>query len=157
MYEIIDYCEEQKSYSRLIRTLGAIYSSIDSLARSFLEVEDVSPIATALEQAGGARHEFPFPLTLQFVAFRQKRLQRHHERGSKVAAGREGQGRGQLHVVTWRRSVTAAATRRPAGSTACLRGSLQDPHVGVRERAGERVGHLGRKPADGAADSGGPG
>lgn len=55
MYEIIDFCEEQKNYSHLIRTLGAVYSSIESLAQSFLQVEDSSPIATALDEAGGTQ------------------------------------------------------------------------------------------------------
>lgn len=52
LYEIIDECEEHNCFSRLIRTLGEVYSSIESLSRSFLE--DVSsPLDTILDKAGG--------------------------------------------------------------------------------------------------------
>ncbi|CAH1954635.1 unnamed protein product [Acanthoscelides obtectus] len=37
LYNIIDECETNDSYSPLIRTLGEIFSSIENLSRSFLE------------------------------------------------------------------------------------------------------------------------
>ncbi|KAK4883149.1 hypothetical protein RN001_006468 [Aquatica leii] len=52
LYEIIDDCEEQQNYSNLIRTLGEVFSSIDSLSNSFLLTELNSPI-DVLEQSGG--------------------------------------------------------------------------------------------------------
>lgn len=42
LYDIIDECEEQQNYSKLIRSLGEVYSNIESLAKSFLQ-EDESP------------------------------------------------------------------------------------------------------------------
>lgn len=53
LYEIIDDCEETKCYSRLIRTLGEVYSDISSLSRSFLQTDISSPIEAMLDRAGG--------------------------------------------------------------------------------------------------------
>lgn len=53
MYEIIDDCEEQKNYSKLIHTLGEVFSNVESLSRSFLQVETSSPIDSILECAAG--------------------------------------------------------------------------------------------------------
>ncbi|XP_018332233.1 ubiquitin-protein ligase E3A [Agrilus planipennis] len=52
LFEILDDCEEHKNYARLIRTLGEIYSSIDSLSRSFLQ-SDTSPVPDILDRAAG--------------------------------------------------------------------------------------------------------
>ncbi|KAF5287693.1 hypothetical protein FQA39_LY15793 [Lamprigera yunnana] len=46
LYEIIDECEEQQNYSKLIRTIGEVYSSIDSLSISFVQSESISPVDT---------------------------------------------------------------------------------------------------------------
>lgn len=56
LYEIIDECEEHNCYSRLIRTLGEVYSNIDSLAKSFLQVQPTSPLDAVLDKAGGNTH-----------------------------------------------------------------------------------------------------
>ncbi|KAF5298616.1 hypothetical protein FQR65_LT09712 [Abscondita terminalis] len=56
LYEIMDECEEQQNYSRLIRTLGEVFSSIDSLSQSFLQTELNSPL-DVLEQSGGLKKE----------------------------------------------------------------------------------------------------
>lgn len=53
LLEIIDYCEEINCYSRLIRTLGEVYSDIDSLSRSFLQTDLSSPIDVMLDKSGG--------------------------------------------------------------------------------------------------------
>lgn len=53
LYEIIDECEEHNNYSRLIRTLGEVYSDVDSLSKSFLMSEDSSPLDAILDKAGG--------------------------------------------------------------------------------------------------------
>lgn len=53
LYEIIDECEEHNCYSRLIRTLGEVYSSIESLSKSFLESNANSPLDAILDRAGG--------------------------------------------------------------------------------------------------------
>lgn len=53
LYEIIDECEEQNNYSRLIRTLGEVYSDMDSLSRSFLVDDTSSPLDAILDKAGG--------------------------------------------------------------------------------------------------------
>lgn len=53
LYEIIDECEEHNNYSRLIRTLGEVYSDMDSLSRSFLVNEVNSPLDAILDKAGG--------------------------------------------------------------------------------------------------------
>lgn len=53
LYEIIDECEEKNNYSKLIRTLGEVYSSIGSLAKSFQETDMNSPIDVMLDKAGG--------------------------------------------------------------------------------------------------------
>lgn len=53
LYEIIDECEQKKYYSKLIRTLGEVYSSIGSLAKSFQETDINSPIDVMLDKAGG--------------------------------------------------------------------------------------------------------
>lgn len=37
LYDIIDECESNNSYSPLIRTLGEIFSSIENLSKSFLQ------------------------------------------------------------------------------------------------------------------------
>lgn len=53
LFEIIDECEETKSYSKLIRILGEVYSDIGCLSKSFLQSEASSPIETMLDRAGG--------------------------------------------------------------------------------------------------------
>lgn len=53
LYEIIDECEEHNNYSRLIRTLGEVYSDMNSLSRSFLMNETSSPLDVILDKAGG--------------------------------------------------------------------------------------------------------
>lgn len=53
LYEIIDECEEKDRYSKLIRTLGEVYSSIGSLAKSFPQTDINSPIDVMLDKAGG--------------------------------------------------------------------------------------------------------
>lgn len=53
LYEVIDECEEHSNYSRLIRTLGEVYSDMDSLSRSFLVNESSSPLDAILDKAGG--------------------------------------------------------------------------------------------------------
>lgn len=53
LYEIIDECEGTCCYSRLIRTLGEVYSSIKSLSRSFLQTDLNSPIDIILDKTRG--------------------------------------------------------------------------------------------------------
>lgn len=43
LYDIIDECETNDSYSPLIRTLGEVFSSIENLSRSFVQTEVSSP------------------------------------------------------------------------------------------------------------------
>ncbi|KAJ8914588.1 hypothetical protein NQ315_017293 [Exocentrus adspersus] len=43
LYDIIDECESNDSYSPLIRTLGEVFSSIENLSKSFLQTELSSP------------------------------------------------------------------------------------------------------------------
>lgn len=45
LYDIIDECEANETYSPLIRTLGEIFSSIENLAKSFVQ-EPFSPTTT---------------------------------------------------------------------------------------------------------------
>ncbi|KAL0273410.1 UNVERIFIED_CONTAM: hypothetical protein PYX00_006078 [Menopon gallinae] len=52
LIQIINTCQENNSYSLLIRTLGEVYSNPESLARSFLKSEPESPIEVMLEKAG---------------------------------------------------------------------------------------------------------
>lgn len=52
LIQIIKKCQENNSYSLLIRTLGEVYSNPESLARSFLKSEPESPIEVMLEKAG---------------------------------------------------------------------------------------------------------
>lgn len=53
LYDIIDECESNDSYSPLIRTLGEIFSSIENLSKSFLqEASTPTDSATNLECSG---------------------------------------------------------------------------------------------------------
>lgn len=53
LYDIIDECESNDSYSPLIRTLGEIFSSIENLSKSFLqEASTPTDSATNLEGSG---------------------------------------------------------------------------------------------------------
>lgn len=53
LYDIIDECETNDSYSPLIRTLGEIFSSIENLSRSFLQdVSSPTDSSTNLECTG---------------------------------------------------------------------------------------------------------
>lgn len=54
LYDIIDECEANDSYSPLIRTLGEIFSSIENLSRSFPQETNSTPTdsVTNLESAG---------------------------------------------------------------------------------------------------------
>ncbi|XP_060524478.1 ubiquitin-protein ligase E3A isoform X2 [Cylas formicarius] len=49
LYEIIDECEANDSYSPLIRTLGEIFSSIENLSKSFLEESSTASNTPNLE------------------------------------------------------------------------------------------------------------
>ncbi|KAJ8931749.1 hypothetical protein NQ314_015281 [Rhamnusium bicolor] len=54
LYDIIDECETNESYSPLIRTLGEIFSSIENLSRSFVQTEVSSPteVTSTVENTG---------------------------------------------------------------------------------------------------------
>lgn len=53
LYDIIDECESNDSYSPLIRTLGEIFSSIENLSKSFLqEASTPTDSATNLDCSG---------------------------------------------------------------------------------------------------------
>ncbi|KAJ8958329.1 hypothetical protein NQ318_017475 [Aromia moschata] len=57
LYDIIDDCEANDSYSPLIRTLGEIFSSIENLSRSFLQNEANTPteVTSTIENTGGIK------------------------------------------------------------------------------------------------------
>ncbi|XP_065170109.1 ubiquitin-protein ligase E3A isoform X2 [Atheta coriaria] len=53
LYEIISECESSENYSKLIRTLGEVFSSIESLVRSFRQRVLSSPIDAILDKTAG--------------------------------------------------------------------------------------------------------
>uniref|UniRef100_A0A1Y1KR63 Ubiquitin-protein ligase E3A n=2 Tax=Photinus pyralis TaxID=7054 RepID=A0A1Y1KR63_PHOPY len=53
LYEIIDECEETQNYSKLIHTLGEVYSNIESLSNSFLQTEVSSPTDVSVDHSTG--------------------------------------------------------------------------------------------------------
>lgn len=58
LYDIIDECEETKSFSKLIRTLGEVFSNIECLACSFLQTSPPdSPITKKTVKAKGLNKE----------------------------------------------------------------------------------------------------
>jgi len=50
--EIIEECKKEDSFSKLIRTIGEVFSRPESLSRSFIKVQPDSPIDIMLEKAG---------------------------------------------------------------------------------------------------------
>ncbi|KAJ4451048.1 hypothetical protein ANN_02484, partial [Periplaneta americana] len=51
LLKILETCKEESSYSLLIRTLGEVYSSADSLSQSFIKQHPDSPIDAMLDKA----------------------------------------------------------------------------------------------------------
>jgi hypothetical protein len=51
LLKILETCKHESSYSLLIRTLGEVYSSADSLSQSFLKKHPDSPIDAMLDKA----------------------------------------------------------------------------------------------------------
>lgn len=51
LLKILETCKQEKNYALLIRTLGKVYSSADSLGRSFIKQHPDSPIDAMLDKA----------------------------------------------------------------------------------------------------------
>nr|CAD7264827.1 unnamed protein product [Timema shepardi] len=53
LISILETCRQENSYSLLIRTLGEVFSSVDSLSRSFQRTGPESPLEAMLDKASG--------------------------------------------------------------------------------------------------------
>lgn len=51
LLKILETCKQEKNYALLIRTLGKVYSSADSLSQSFIKQHPDSPIDAMLDKA----------------------------------------------------------------------------------------------------------
>lgn len=66
--DIIEHCKSEGSYSKLIRTLGEVFSSSDALSRSFQKAEkNDSPLAALLDRAPESLLKQPRDLSKEAV------------------------------------------------------------------------------------------
>lgn len=68
LMDIIEHCKSEGSYSKLIRTLGEVFSSSDALSRSFQKAEkNDSPLAALLDRAPESLLKQPRDLSKEAV------------------------------------------------------------------------------------------